>query len=310
MEGTLHVLLVEDNPDDAELILRELRKSNGYRILSERVETEEQLKAAFHDQAWDIIICDFSMPRLDAPRVLELMDGYGLTTPFILVSGKIADDDVEKVLGHKSVHEFLPKESLSKIGHMLHRALRLSVGYDGMLEGWSRALELRDPETLGHSKRVVELTLRLARRMGVGETEITHIRRGALMHDVGKMGIPDSVLLKQGPLTDAEMRIMRRHPKIGYDLLSRIEFMKHSLFIPYCHHERWDGSGYPRGLKGEEIHLRARVFAVVDVYDAMISDRPYREGMLVPVVLKYIQAQSGILFDPAVVTVFLETMGG
>ena len=148
--------------------------------------------------------------------------------------------------------------------------------YDTTIEGWSRALNLRDKETEGHTRRVTEMTLTLARRFGFTEEDLLHLRRGALLHDIGKMGVPDNILLKPEPLTEEEWIIMRKHPQYAYDLLKPIAFLGSALDIPYCHHEKWDGTGYPRGLRGEEIPLAARLFAVVDVWDALTSDRPYR----------------------------------
>jgi putative nucleotidyltransferase with HDIG domain len=141
----------------------------------------------------------------------------------------------------------------------------LTLAYDTTLEGWARALELRDKETEGHTQRVTEMTLRLATAMGVPEAELVHVRRGALLHDIGKMGIPDSILLKPGPLSESEWEIMRMHPVYAYEMLSPIGYLRSALDIPYCHHEKWDGSGYPRGLAGEQIPLHARIFAVADV---------------------------------------------
>jgi PAS domain S-box-containing protein len=181
----------------------------------------------------------------------------------------------------------------------------LSMAYDATIEGWSRALDLRDKETEGHTERVTETTLKLARSMGFSEGELVHIRRGALLHDIGKMGIPDSILLKPGPLDDHEWKIMRQHPVQAFALLSPITYLRPALDIPYCHHEKWDGSGYPRGLKGDLIPLAARLFAVVDVWDALLSDRPYRPPWPAEKVLEHIQAQSGTHFDPAAVTAFL-----
>jgi HD-GYP domain-containing protein (c-di-GMP phosphodiesterase class II) len=183
--------------------------------------------------------------------------------------------------------------------------LELALAYDVTLEGWSRALDLRDKETEGHSQRVTELTTRLARYMGVPESELSHIRRGALLHDIGKLGIPDSVLLKPGPLNDEEWAIMRMHPLYAYQWLSSIEFLRPSLDIPYCHHEKWDGTGYPRGLKGEQIPRAARIFAVVDVWDALRSDRPYRSDWPEEKVREHLRALSGTHFDPEVVAAFL-----
>jgi response regulator RpfG family c-di-GMP phosphodiesterase/PAS domain-containing protein len=183
--------------------------------------------------------------------------------------------------------------------------IELAMAYDATIEGWSRALDMRDHETEGHTERVTEMTLRLAEAMGLKPEAMVHIRRGALLHDIGKMGISDSILLKTGPLDEEKWRIMRMHPVYAYELLSPIAYLKPALDIPYCHHEKWDGSGYPRGLKGEQIPLAARIFAVVDVYDALGSDRPYRAAWPEDKVRQYIQDQSGIHFDPQVVELFM-----
>ncbi|MFZ5880063.1 MAG: HD-GYP domain-containing protein [Chloroflexota bacterium] len=185
----------------------------------------------------------------------------------------------------------------------------LQESYETTLEGWSQTLELRDRETEGHTQRVTELTLRLATVMGFTREQLVHARRGALLHDIGKMGVPDSILHKPGPLDEAEWQVMRRHPQIAYDLLRRSPHLRPALDIPHCHHERWDGSGYPAGLRGEDIPLAARIFAVVDVYDALTSDRPYRASWSKEQALAYIQQQAGRHFDPHVAAVFLKELG-
>jgi putative nucleotidyltransferase with HDIG domain len=182
----------------------------------------------------------------------------------------------------------------------------LTVAYDATIEGWSAALDLRDRETEGHSQRVTEMTMQVARSLGIGEAELVHVRRGALLHDIGKMGVPDSILLKPDKLSDEEWVIMRRHPQFAFDMLSPIAYLRPALDIPYCHHEKWDGTGYPRGLKGEQIPLAARLFAVVDVWDALQSDRPYRKAWPEEKALEHIKAGSGTHFDPEVVKVFLK----
>ena len=184
--------------------------------------------------------------------------------------------------------------------------VELTLAYDTTLEGWSRALEMRDYETEGHTQRVTEMTLRLARTMNVPDAELVHVRRGALLHDIGKIAISDTVLLKPGPLTDEEWEIMRQHPIHAYELLSPIRYLRPSLDIPYYHHEKWDGTGYPRGLKGEQIPLAARIFAVVDVWDALRSDRPYRAAWPEERALEHIREQAGKHFDPQVVEMFLK----
>ena len=185
----------------------------------------------------------------------------------------------------------------------------LVLAYDATIEGWSRALDLRDRETEGHTQRVTEMTMLLARSFGWTEEELQYIRWGSLLHDIGKMGVPDPILLKPERLTPQEEAIMHRHPEYAYDLLKPITFLKPALDIPYCHHEKWDGSGYPRGLKGEEIPIAARLFAIVDIWDALTSDRPYRAAWTKEETLAYLEEQSGKHFDPEVVKLFFKVIG-
>jgi putative nucleotidyltransferase with HDIG domain len=182
----------------------------------------------------------------------------------------------------------------------------LEEAYQATLEGWVSALDMRDKETEGHTQRVTILTQRLARMMGVNDEDLVHITRGALLHDIGKMAIPDGILLKPGKLTDDERALIQKHPVYAYEMLRRIDFLLPAIDIPYCHHEKWDGTGYPRGLKGEEIPFAARIFPVIDVYDALVSDRPYRKGMPVDIVKGIIQRDSGMHFDPRVVEMFMQ----
>ena len=185
----------------------------------------------------------------------------------------------------------------------------LTQAYDTTLKGWSTALDLRDKETEGHTERVTEMTVRLAERMSVGPHELVQIRRGALLHDIGKMGIPDRILLKPDQLTDEEWVLMRLHPTYACQMLRPIAYLEEALDIPYCHHEKWDGTGYPRGLKAEDIPLSARIFCIVDVYDALTSDRPYRAAWPRDKALEHIRSLSGTHFDPRVVEAFLEMVG-
>lgn len=201
-------------------------------------------------------------------------------------------------------------DSVMSYEALQHSNYELGVAYDATIEGWSRALDLRDKETEGHTQRVTELTLQLVRRLGIPEAEWEHVRRGALLHDIGKMGIPDAILSKPGPLTEAEWEIMKRHPQYAYDLLSPIAYLRPALAIAYCHHERWDGTGYPRGLRGQEIPLVARAFAVVDVWDALTSERPYRPAWGKAQAREKIIGESGRHFDPHIVPVFLELIAG
>ena len=183
------------------------------------------------------------------------------------------------------------------------------AAYDATIEGWARALDLRDKETEGHTRRVTEMTLRLAREMGVEPAELVQVRRGALLHDIGKLGIPDAILLKPGELNDEERAVMRRHPEYAFEWLSPVEFLRPALDIPYCHHERWDGTGYPRGIAGEQIPRVARIFAAVDIWDALRSDRPYRRGWPERRVVDHLLSLAGTHLDPAVVAAFLQILG-
>ncbi len=200
-------------------------------------------------------------------------------------------------------------DNISLFDGLQRSNVELTLAYDATIEGWAHALELRDRETKGHSQRVTDLTIRLARILGMTEAELEHTRRGALLHDIGKMGIPDQILNKPGPLTDEEWEIMRQHPVYAYDMLAPIAYLRPALDIPYCHHEKWNGTGYPRGLSGEQIPLSARIFAVVDVWDALCSDRPYRPAWPESKALKHIKDEAGIHFDGRVVEEFLKLVG-
>jgi putative nucleotidyltransferase with HDIG domain len=182
----------------------------------------------------------------------------------------------------------------------------LGIAYEATLHGWVRALDLRDKETEGHTQRVTLLTQRLAQKMGFERESLEHIKRGALLHDIGKMAISDEILRKNGPLTPEERAIMQKHPVHAYEMLSPIEFLRPAIDIPYRHHEKWDGSGYPHGLKGEEIPFAARIFSVIDVWDALTSKRPYHEARSHEEVRQLIQADAGKHFDPHVVEAFMD----
>jgi PAS domain S-box-containing protein/putative nucleotidyltransferase with HDIG domain len=192
------------------------------------------------------------------------------------------------------------------VHHMANANFKLIQAYDNTIKGWALAMDLRDKNTEDHSQRVMEMTVNIARATGMSEEELAHVRRGALLHDIGKMGVPDAILLKPGKLTEEEWAIMREHPIFAFKLLSSIEYLSPALDIPYCHHEKWNGTGYPRGLKKEEIPFAARIFAVVDVYDALTSDRPYRKAWAREKAFEYIRKESGRHFDPKMVERFFE----
>ncbi len=183
---------------------------------------------------------------------------------------------------------------------------RLKQVYESTLKGWAKALELRDHETEGHSQRVTQMTLALAKKVGVSGDDLKSVRWGALLHDIGKMSVPDAVLLKPGRLSNEEFEFIKKHPLTAKILLDDIPYLRNALEIPYLHHEKWDGSGYPHGLKGEDIPLAARIFAVIDVWDALISERPYKRPWTEEESIRYIKAQSGKHFDPTIVSAFLD----
>jgi PAS domain S-box-containing protein len=216
-----------------------------------------------------------------------------------------ADEEWLGLLDSLAAQAALAIDNATLFNDLQRSNMELILAYDTTIEGWARALELRDRETEGHTQRATELTLILARAMGMSETELVHARRGALLHDIGKMSIPDSILLKTGSLSDEEWRIMRRHPVYAYELLSPIAYLRPALDIPYCHHEWWDGTGYPRGLKGNEIPLAARIFSLADAWDALNSERRYHPAWPEEQVREHIRSLAGSQFDPAVVDRFL-----
>ena len=254
--------------------------------------------------------------------ILKYLQGEGFVTYFgtpAIAKGKIqgvlevfhrsllqTDQDWIEYLATLAGQLAISIDSITMFDSLQKSNIELNLAYDNTLEGWAKTLELRDGETVGHSRRVTEMTIQLAQAYGLSEDQIVGVRRGVLLHDIGKIAIPDKILLKPGPLTDDEWEIMRKHPVYAYEMLSSIGYLRPALDIPYCHHEKWDGSGYPRGLKGEEIPLTARIFSVVDVWDALNSDRPYRKAWPREDVIEYIKDESGKHFDPQVVPVFLD----
>lgn len=277
----------------------------------------------------DVILMDVMMPGLDGFEVCTRMrrDPKLLEVPILLITS--LSNREERLRGIEAgADDFISKpfdkfELLARIrtitrlnrfrklreehAQLESALLTLQTTYDTTIEGWVHALDLRDKETEGHTRRVTEMTVQLARAIGVSEEALAHYRRGALLHDVGKLGIPDSILHKRGPLTEEEMAILRKHPEYAYQWLSPIEYLRPALDIPYCHHEKWNGSGYPRRLKGEQIPLAARLFAVIDVWDALLSERPYKHAWSPEQAAEYIRSQRNFHFDPQVADVFLAT---
>ncbi|WP_110513623.1 HD domain-containing phosphohydrolase [Herpetosiphon llansteffanensis] len=276
----------------------------------------------------DTILLDVMMPDMDGFEVCRQIRANPLLAEIPVVMVTALDDRESRLQGLRAgADDFLSKpiDSLEIKTRLqtitrLNRYRRLQDerrqverlnqeiidAYNAGIEAWSRALDLRDKETEGHSKRVTEMTVRIAEALGITGDDLVQIWRGALLHDIGKMGIPDAILHKPGPLTNEEWLVMQKHPTYAYDLLRPIHYLQPALDIPYCHHEKWDGSGYPRGLKGTEIPLAARIFALADVWDALRSDRPYRLGWPVERIREHIANLAGSHFDPALVPLFLQ----
>ena len=321
------VLIVDDNAKGREA-LEDLLYGQGYTLAFAADGLEALRQAAALTP--DVILLDVMMPGMDGFEVCQSLRANPrlAEVPVVMVTalndnsvrlrglGVGADDFITKPFNRaelrariKTITRLNRYRSLLDERAALEQAhTDLLRSYDATIEGWIYALDLRDKETEGHSLRVTELTVRLAQAAGITGDELTHIRRGALLHDVGKLGIPDAILLKPGKLTDEEWVIMRRHPQYAYTMLAPIPYLQPALAIPYCHHEKWDGSGYPCGLAGEAIPFAARLFAVVDVWDALRSDRPYRMGWPEAQVLEYIRDQIGTHFDPQAVALFLQVM--
>jgi len=279
----------------------------------------------------DVILLDVMMPKVDGFEVCRQIRGNSVMAEIPIIMITALDDRASRLNGLRAgADDFLTKPfdsvelfariqtitRLNRYRRLVEQRSQLEVlhkellnSYHKTIEGWVNALDLRDKETEGHSRRVTEKCVELARASGVEEELLDQVRMGALLHDVGKLGVPDAILHKPGKLTEDEWKVMRMHPVYAHQWLAPITYLKSAVDIPYCHHEKWDGSGYPRGLRGEEIPLFARLFAIIDVWDALCSDRVYRAAMPEPEVLEYIKGQSGTHFDPALVEVFIKVTG-
>lgn len=276
----------------------------------------------------DVILLDVMMPGMDGFEVCRSIRNDPVLAEIPIIMLTALDDRKSLLLGLESgADDYITKpydryelrarllgitrlnryrKLLNERANLEEAHEKLLSAYDATIEGWSHAMDLRDKETEGHTLRVTELSEKLGQIMGIDEDALIYMRRGALLHDIGKLGVPDSILLKPDKLTPEEWEIMHQHPKYAYDMIQPIEYLRPALDIPFCHHEKWDGSGYPRGLKGSDIPLTARIFAIIDVWDALTSDRPYRPAWEKRKVLEYIKDQSGKHFDPHVVEQFLK----
>jgi putative nucleotidyltransferase with HDIG domain len=228
----------------------------------------------------------------------------------VQASVKVTEGDLNVKVAPQSNDEIsvLTESFNAMVASLRQSQTELVKTYDDTLEGWAKALELRDKETEGHSERVTSLAVRLAEALGIQGDALLNIRRGALLHDIGKMGTPDAILHKDGALTKEERLIIQKHPQDAYNMLKQIGYLQSALEIPYCHHEKWDGSGYPRGLRGEEIPISARIFSIVDVWDALTNDRPYRRAQAREAVIRYLRNESGRHFDPRVANAFIQML--
>lgn len=321
------VLIVDDEYAGRET-LQSVLEGEGYQI--EMAENGMQAIEKAKKLLPDVILLDVMMPGMTGFEVCQRIrnDPEIAEIPIIVLTALDdrdslltalkagADDFISKPFDRYELRaRLLGITRLNRYQKLIQERAKLQEAnklildaYEATIEGWSHAMDLRDKETEGHSRRVAELTVKLAQALGLTAEEIMHLRRGALLHDMGKIGIPDSILHKPAKLTEGEWAIMRKHPQFVYDMLQSVEYMRPALDIPYCHHEKWDGTGYPRGLEGEQIPVAARLFAVIDVWDALTSDRPYRPAWSEEEALTYIREQSGKHFDPQVVDLFFKVI--
>ena len=322
-EAQLMVLVVDDD-EPQRLLLHHLLTRKGYSVATVGDGTSAlEYTAAIVP---DVILLDVVLPDMDGFEVCRRIRATeSLREVYILMLTGLSDRDARLQGFDAGADDFVSKpfdslelttrmRAVAKINRFRRLievrdrnavlAEELQRAYDATLEGWSAALELRDHDTQGHTRRVANLTIALADHVGVPEEDRVHIYRGALLHDIGKIGIPDSILHKAGALTDEERALMRQHPIFAYDMLKHISYLRKALEIPYCHHEWWNGGGYPRGIAGEDIPLSARIFAVVDVWDALSFNRPYRNALPPEEAVADIETRAGIQFDPEIVTAF------
>ncbi len=320
---TSTILIVDDDPAGRQT-LESILDEQGYQL--EFAENGAQALQMIRQILPDVILLDVMMPGMDGFEVCRQVrsDPAIAEIPIIMLTAlddrrsflngleSGADDYLTKpydrhelrarLLGITRLNRYRKLQDDRTNIEQAHS--QLLSAYDATIEGWSRAMDLRDKETEGHTQRVTQLSEKLAKIAGIRQDELIQIRRGSLLHDIGKLGVPDSILLTPNKLTDEEWEVMRKHPQYAYEMILPIEYLRPALDIPYCHHEKWDGTGYPRGLKGEEIPLSARIFAIVDVWDALTSDRPYRAAWDKQKTLQYINEQSGKHFDPHIVELF------
>lgn len=315
---TLKIVFVSEDVEGESTIQHELDRA-GFELILKRVRTEADLLETLDNDQWSLVIIDSLVHNISALRVIDLLKTRRQEIPYIVLFGELDTLSAIEILEASGNRQYVTRSKIQTLGSAILREidatgkklrhrLELEEGVVMMMDAWARALELRDHGTAGHTQRVTDMALRLARACQVPKAMLIDIHRGALMHDIGKMGIPDEILLKDGFLTDEERAVMRTHPELARDFLSPIVILRSYINIPYCHHEKWDGTGYPRGLKGEAIPLEARIFSIVDVFDALTSDRPYRDAWHRGRALEHIKAERGASFDPDIALLFIEMM--
>ena len=321
---TLNLLILEDNPADAELAVRELEKE-GFVIEWSLVETEEAFREAFNQRP-EVILADYNLPSFDGLSALKIKQEIIPEIPLVILSGSIGEEFAVECI-KAGATDYVLKDKLFRLGPVVKRGLeevqlyrerkqaegKLSQSYkklrkmlNDIVQTVALTVEIRDPYTAGHQQRVSQLTSAIARQMNLSPYQVEGIYMSAILHDIGKISIPAEILTKPGRLTEIEMNMLKTHPEVGYDILKRIDFPWPLAKIVLQHHERLDGSGYPKGLKGDEILLEARIIGVADVVEAMSSHRPYRPALGIDKALEEVSQNRGIFYDPEVVNACLK----
>lgn len=334
MQKNLHALIIEDSEDDTLLLINELNRV-GYTTTYKRVETARELIKALESDVWDIIFSDHSMPDFSAPRALEILDAKAIDVPFIIVSGKMSEDMAVTVM-KGGAHDYVPKNNLARLGPVVDRELaeakmrrerikalsalykredelskinkQLKRSLDGTVRALSLAVEKRDPYTAGHQLRVTELAMAMSKEMSLDDKKQENIYSAGILHDIGKISVPAEILTKPGRLTKTEFKIVQNHAEVSYEILKEARFTTVIAKIAHQHHERLNGSGYPRGLTQKEILYESKILAVADVVEAMASHRPYRAALRPEIVIDEISKNKGILYDAKAVDVCILVM--
>ena len=317
-EVLFKILLVSEDLGDEVIITDELHAA-GFNVYLRRVMREVEISMALDAENYDLVLIDHMLIIFSALQVVELLKQRKIETPYLVLYGSVTDITAVELLERSGIHQYVTKSHIQTLGGAIQREIeqagarmahRLEIEETtlALIAAFGRAAALKDRGTEDHTLRVTELALRLAREVGITKQALVNVQRGSLLHDIGKLGIPDSILLNAGPLTDEQWIIMKTHPQLAYTLLYPIKALRGALAIPFSHHCKWDGSGYPGKLGGDLIPLEARIFSVVDVYDALTNNRPYRDAWGKQRTLEHIASESGFSFDPEIVKIFMKMM--